>query len=72
MRTAQQILDDAAAGKLEPTEIKIRETAKLRIRDVMTGVEEERIIVDAQPRTVRKTLHGFEVVDLKPLAPEER
>lgn len=43
-RSAEQILQDAAAGKLEPNKITIRETARLTIRDMETGEVTEKVL----------------------------
>ena len=43
-RTAAQILTEVSQGELDAGDIKIRETARLTIRDVETGAVEERML----------------------------
>lgn len=51
-RTAEQILDDAASGKLELNQVQIKETCRLTITDLETGEVTERILADGVPRTL--------------------
>jgi hypothetical protein len=48
VRTAEQILSDASAGKLEAAQIKIKETARLTVTDMETGEVEERVISEVE------------------------
>jgi hypothetical protein len=50
-RTAAQILTDVSQGELDAGDIKVRETARLLIRDVETGETEERVLAQGT-RTV--------------------
>ncbi len=53
-RTAAQILSEVAQGELDAGDIRVRETARLTIKDVETGLVEERILSEG-PRTLAVT-----------------